>query len=500
MPPRFFSLWFRHLTTDYVALRRPALLDTPFVLAAPDHGRMIITAINREAHARGIDTGMAVADARILVPSLEVVDDPPGLSPKLLTSLARWCIRYTPIAAIDPPDGLILNISGCSHLWGGEREYLRHIITTLRSKQYDTRGAIADTIGAAWAMARYGRKTPIVDTGQQTEALLSLPVSALRLDPLLISRLQRLGLFRIHHIAGMPRQSLRSRFGNELLLRIDQAFGRVEEVIQSVEPIVLYQERLSCLEPILTAGGIGIALTRLLETLCKRLQQDGKGLRSAIFKCYRVDGKIVEIAIGTARASQQIQHLFKLFEEKIPTLEPDLGIEVFTLDAPKVEDLDPLQRTMWSGACGLDDIGLAELVDRIENKTGSNTIHRYLPAEHYWPERALQPALNITDKLTGTWPAGRPRPIHILPAPEPIVVAAPIPDYPPMHFRYRNKLHKIIRAEGPERIEQEWWIDGALHRDYYCVEDEAGARYWIFRSGHYTGGNPAQWFLHGFFA
>ncbi len=156
MSKRFVTIWFRHLTTDWLTLRRPALKNIPFVLAAPDHGRMLITAVNSAAQAQGIDTGMAVADARILVPALEVFDDQPELVDKLLKALALWCIRYTPISAVDPPDGLILDVSGCAHLWGGERSYLKGIILRLKSAGYDVRSAMADTIGAAWAIARFG--------------------------------------------------------------------------------------------------------------------------------------------------------------------------------------------------------------------------------------------------------------------------------------------------------------------------------------------------------
>jgi protein ImuB len=497
---RYLSLWFRRLKTDYVSIRRPALLHQPFVLALPDHGRMVITAANALALKEGIQTGMAVADARVLVPSLEVLDDKEGLSSTLLNQLANWCIRYSPTVAIDTPDGLLLDITGCSHLWGGEKDYLRHIVHTLRNKGFDVRAAVADTVGAAWAIARYGQVTTIAEPGEQVNALLSLPPSALRIDPLIAGRLQKLGLDKIQRIAGMARQSLRTRFGNELLMRLDQAFGRAEEHIESVVPAEVYVERLPCLEPICTAGGIEIALTRLLETLCLRMQQDGKGLRTAVFKGHRVDGQLTGAAIGTHRATHSTAHLLKLFEEKIPRMEPGLGIEVFTLEAPKVEDVGPSQSSIWEGRGGLPDKGLSELIDRVSNKMGADRVHRYMPAEHYWPERAITVTNSLDEIALERWSVARPRPVYLLPRPEHIEVTAPIPDYPPMHFRHRNQLHKILRADGPERIEQEWWIATGQHRDYYMVEDENGVRYWIFRSGHYKDEGPHQWFLHGFFA
>ncbi len=500
MGHRFLSLWFRHLLTDDSARRRPALLTTPFVLAAPDHGRMVVTAANHLAEAQGIQVGMVVADCRVLLPGLEVLDDRPERSGQLLRAMALWCIRYTPITAIDLPDGLILDISGCAQLWGGERPYLTQIVMTLRGKGYDVRGAIADSIGAAWAIARYGRTTPIIEPGSAVDAMLPLPVTALRLDSGVTNRLARLGLFKVRHIAGMGRQALRSRFGNDLLLRLDQAFGREAELIEPVVPVAPYIERLPCLEPIVTATGIGIALTRLLEALCQRLQHDGKGLREAIFKGYRLDGHIVQAGIGTHRATHSAPHLLKLFEEKIATLEPDLGIDLFTLEAPKGDDVAAHQPSIWSGATSLRDLRLAELVDRVANQFGEGCIHRYLPAEHFWPERAFVPATSFDDQALTTWSLTRPRPILILSTPESIEVAAPIPDYPPMHFRRHGRGHKVVRAEGPERIEPEWWIDGARHRDYYAVEDEPGVRYWIFRSGPYTGLQSSPWFLHGYFA
>ena len=213
-----------------------------------------------------------------------------------------------------------------------------------------------------------------------------------------------------------------------------------------------------------------------------------------------MDGKLVQIAIGTNRPSNNSTHLFKLFEIKISSIEPDLGIELFVLEAPKTDDVTPLQETLWSGACGVEDLALSELLDRLVNKVGDQAVQRYLPDEHYWPERSIKSAISLQDKPTIAWPHDRPRPIHLLSIPEPIQVTAPIPDYPPMLFRYKGILHKIIKADGPERIEQEWWLDHAQHRDYYSVEDEQGARYWLFRSGHYTSDHSSRWFIHGFFA
>ena len=500
MPKRFVAIWFRHLITDWLIIRRPELQHQPFILAAPDHGRMVITAASAAAQAQGIFVGMVLADARAIVPALQVFNNKPGLAEQLLKALCKWCIRYTPVAATDLPDGLILDASGCAHLWGGEQPYLQEIITRLKAFGYHVRVAIADTIGTAWAVARYGKVTCIIKSGEQATALLPLPPAALRLEPDLLERLQKLGLYQVNSFINMPRSALRRRFGQELLCRIDQALGREEEAIDPLLPIPPYQERLPCLEPILTATGIEIALQRLLETLCNSLQQKGKGLRTAVLKAYRVDGKIEQVEIGTNRASHNARHLFKLFENKLPTIEPALGIELFILEAPRVEDAFSQQETLWTGGCSLESITLAQLTDRLAGKTGMHTIRRYLPVQHYWPERSVIPTASMQEKPATPWRTDRPRPTQLLREPEPVEVSAPIPDYPPMLFTYKGKLHYIKKADGPERIEREWWLEEGPHRDYYAVEDQDGRRYWLFRSGHYDENKPHCWFIHGFFA
>jgi protein ImuB len=298
----------------------------------------------------------------------------------------------------------------------------------------------------------------------------------------------------------MPRSALRRRFGQAFLQRLHQALGSEQEFIQPVQPIEPYQERLPCLEPIVTRAGIEIALQQLLNTLCKRLEAEQKGIRSLRLHCHRVDDKTITVAIGTNRPSRNVPHLFKLFENKLSTIEPALGIELFVLDAVKVEDHTPVQENLWEKRGGLQDAALAELLDRFTGRFGSNCFHRYLPDEHYWPERSLRPALSLEENSTTAWRTDEPRPVYLLPKPQPIEVTAPIPDYPPMLFRYKGRLHKIVKADGPERIEQEWWLSEGQHRDYYCVEDEAGQRFWLFRAGHYDAAKTYGWFLHGFFA
>ncbi|MEO6903614.1 MAG: DNA polymerase Y family protein, partial [Bacteroidia bacterium] len=233
-------------------------------------------------------------------------------------------------------------------------------------------------------------------------------------------------------------------------------------------------------------------------TLCQRLSQENKGLRSCNFICYRLDGSSQQIDVGTNHPSRNTTHLFKLFELKIQDIAPELGIELFTLQATVVEELQNTQDALWAMNSSRD-AAIAELLDRIAGKIGAASIHRYLPAEQYWPERSFKATTSLTEKATSEWRNDLPRPLHLLPKPERIEVSVPIPDYPPLLFIYKKTLHTVKKADGPERIEQEWWMDKSKYRDYYCLEDENGGRYWVFRLGDYRTADP-QWFIHGFFA
>lgn len=500
MQKRYMSIWFRHLTTDWQTIRQPALATMPFVFSITDQGRKVVSAINKVAEDLGITKSITLADAKAIVPDLQAFDKNSVDENKILRTLGLWCIRYTPVVSTDPPDGLILDISGCSHLWGGERSYLAEVTLRLQRKGYEVHAAIADTIGTAYAVARFSTNYPIIEGGKQTQALLPLPPAALRLEPQILQRMHKLGLHTIGRFIGMPRTALRRRFGESLLLHLSQALGHERETLTPLQIPEPYQERLPCPNPVCTAESIEIAIKKLLGALCLRLQQEGKGLRGTVLQCFRVDGNIQQINISTTHPSHHCEHLFKLFLLKIPSIEPGLGIELFLLKASLIEKMPLQQESLWTKGSGLNNSHLAELLDRLAMKLGFDSFHRYLPDEHHWPERSIKTAASLLEKPTTTWNANRQRPTRLLSRPEPIEVTAPIPDYPPMTFRYRGKVHFIKKADGPERIEREWWTDPGEHRDYYQVEDEDGQRYWLFRSGHYAGEKSYQWFIHGFFA
>ncbi|PZR20160.1 MAG: nucleotidyltransferase [Flavobacterium psychrophilum] len=495
--PRYASIAFPFLLTEYAARKQPSLCGLPFVMASRQRGRMVIDAVSAQAAKKGIRAGMVLADCKAIFPALEMIETEPGRVEKLLVALAQWSIRYTPYAAVDLPDGIMLDISGCAHLWGGEAAYLEHITARLTSYGYTPQIAIADTIACAWAVARFGGGA-IIGCRKQHEALRILPPKALRLEDDVLARLKKLGMRHIGSFIDIPPSALRRRFGAELPKRIAQALGNELEWILPVQPVEPYQQRLSSMEPIASAIGITIALQQLLEALCGQLEHEGLGLRNAVLKCFRVDGMVQQIEIGTGQPSRNITHLFKLFEHRIATLEPALGFEVFLLEATKAEPLTDAQAAMWNAATQ-NDKKISELLDRVTAKIGTGTVNRYLQAQHHWPERSVKKASPLWEKPATPWRNDLPRPVHLLPAPEAIVVTAVLPDYPPMLFRHKGIRYTVMKADGPERIEQEWWLSDGLYRDYYVVEDENGARYWLFRSGPYDGDQP-KWFLHGYFA
>ncbi|GHE42722.1 Y-family DNA polymerase [Sphingobacterium griseoflavum] len=500
MKKRYAVLFFPYLLTDWYLRKNTEYVAEPVVFMASANSRMFITASNAIAQELGIFPNMLLADARAAVPQLHVLTDKPLRKKKLLEALAQWCLQFTPTVATDDLGNLLLDISGCAHLWGGEKGYLAAIIAQLGSKGYEANICSADTIGAAWAAAHYRPTGTVIDAGRQLELLSHLPPEALRLESNTLDRLYKLGFRTLDSFAAIPVDVLNRRFSSELVLRLQQFLGKVEEYLEWVQPIQPYSESLSCLEPICTDKGIEIAIGKLMTDLCARLEAEGKGLRKAKLSCHRVDGKVKTIEIGTNRPSAHVPHLCALFAQKIAEIEPGLGIELFVMDALMLDDASPLQEVLWKGSAGVSDQALVELLDKIKVRDSNCRIDRYLPNEHHWPERSIRSATALTEKKDREWPLGKLRPTRLLHPPHAIEVAAPIPDYPPMLFRYLGEVHHIKKADGPERIEREWWLELGEHRDYYYVEDEKGRRYWLFRAGHYTADTVAEWYLHGFFA
>lgn len=452
---------------------------------------------------------MPLADARALYPDIAVGAADFAGDVAALTRLAAWCGRYSPWTAPAGIDGVWLDVTGCAHLQGGEAALVAEMVERLRRRGINGRAAIADTAGAAWAVARYGAAAATVPPGEGRKALAPLPVAALRFEPELAGTLTRLGMRRIGDLYRLPRAALVRRFGSLVTERLDQAHGVLPEPLSPLPPAAPHWTRCRFAEPIATADAIAAATQNLIDALCRRLAENGQGLRRLSLSLYRVDGTLTGVAIGTVRPSREPAHLRRLLADRLGDIDPGLGIEDMVLAAPVVEPLAAAQLALpGDGPCvAPDDTDLAALIDRLGNRLGTTALSRPLPFESHLPERSVRfaPAIPSTwnhspHPAKAVWQPDRLRPVRLLPRPEPIETVAPVPDDPPLLFRWRRVTHRVRRADGPERIAGEWWRGSDETRDYYRIEDEAGRRFWLYRAGLCRSDMPSRWFLHGVFA
>jgi protein ImuB len=460
--------------------------------------------VNPAARALGLKRSGAIADARAWVPHVIVVPLDPDADAADLKRLADWATRLSPLVATDGADGLMLDIAGCAHLWGSEARMLSDLDRHMRSFGLHYRTAVADTIGAAWGAARFGagqkQTNQIVPHGEQRAALSELPPACLRLPEELCAQLQRLGLKRVADLCALPRAALARRFGAVLMDRLDQALGRLDEALSPLLPPPQCYVRMDFAEPIVQRADIDRALALLLKRLTEALRPHESGPRKLDLSCYRLDGETQRLSIGTARASLDAGHLFRLFEEKLDQLRPEDGFEAMRLSGREMERLHAHQRDFEAGGAVRHD--LAPLIDRLSNRLGEHAVHRFETRESHIPERAVRRLPPLAESPRLHWPKATQRPVRLLPHPEPIDAVAPIPDDPPVQFRWRHVLHKVRAAEGPERIAPEWWLPGeqdAEIRDYYRVEDAEGRRFWLYRAGLYQTTPAPRWFMHGMF-
>jgi len=507
---RFVSIWLRRWETDrfFRAHRKGEAPSADgaiaFALIESGAGGERLCALTSAAQKLGLAEGNLLTDARALVPHLQTSPREFEAARNDLKALTLWCARYTPFAAVDPSDGIMLDITGCAHLFSGEAAMLAGLVGRLKGFHLQARIASADTPGAAFAMARFGKtRVEVVPPGAQKDMLAPLPVAALRIEPRAADQLGKLGLKTIGQLYRLPRAPLAARFGESLLRRLDQTLGREEEAISPLSPVRVYAVRSVFPEPISLLADIEHIARDLSFRLCPQLEGDGRGAKSFALKLFGTDGSVREISVSSARLLFKPKKLAALFHERIHGIEafydPGTGIDALSLEAADVESLRPAQKPLGFER---DQGGEAFsfLMDRLAARLGPRAIGKILPRESYIPERAQRRG-QLDDKAGAQcWPDG-PRPLLLLPRPEPIKVLAEVPDGPPAQFTWRGVRRRVAFADGPERIAQEWWRDeGAPTRDYFRIEDEAHRRYWLYRDGLYgiQTGSP-RWYMHGLF-
>ncbi len=545
---RILYLWLKHWPID--RLRRLAAISpgrnrsaaavetAPFATIADAAGQRLVAAVNRAAAAAGLAPGMPLADALSFVPALSTALAEPDKDAAALHRLAEWCGRYSPWTAPDSRDGVTIEITGCAHLWGGEEALAGDLIARLGRQGITARLAIADTLGAACALARHaatGERILIAPPQATRAALAPLPVAALRLDPMTVQGLRRVGLKRIGDLYAMPRAALARRFGEIVARRLDQALGDLAEPLSPLSETPARRVRLSFAEPIAAPADLALAAERLARDLVTRLAREGMGARRLVLACHRVDGCVERIALGTARPTRDPGHLAALFKERLDTVDPGLGVEDMILAAFAVEPLGP-EQTGFAGVAASEAAGnVAALIDRLGNRLGLAAITRIETRQSHIPERAAvrvpvnaetdgrdkpghddqnlrlgrsgpgTPTVPTTRRFDQDMRINPPRPVRLFDPPEPVVATWLLPDDPPFHFTWRRRSHRVRRADGPERIAPEWWRPGSALaataiRDYYRVEDEEGRRFWLFRAGLPGGDRPPRWYVHGVFA
>ncbi|RAK59201.1 DNA polymerase Y family protein [Phenylobacterium hankyongense] len=481
---------------------------SPFALVETVKAARRLAAVDLAAARLKLHPGQKATDAKALVPELAVAEAEPQADAEALTALVDWCVRFSPAVAADAPDGLFLDVGGVAHLWGGEAQMLADFQARLLANGLPFRACIADTPGAAWALAHFAADQTIAAPGDQAGRLASLPPAALRLDPEAAAQIERLGFRRIGQLMEIPRAPLGRRFGAETLNRLDQALGRSREALAFRRPPTPWFARLAFAEPISAPEDMARVAVDISAKLCARLEAAGQGARRFELAYHRLDGKALTAAVGLSLAGHDAKRLGKLFAPKLEVLDPGFGIEVATLAAHEVERISGRQGRLDAARAPAVEDGLAPLVDRLTNRLGEDRVWRAAPAESHVPELSAARARPLDPKPAGArpWDPETPRPMRLFRRPEPLeAVIALTPDDPPSQFRWRGQLHRVRRAEGPERIGEEWWkaeiadVSVAHVRDYYRVEDAEGGRFWLFRAGLLDAEAPPKWWLHGLF-
>ena len=464
-----------------------------------------LSAVDGRAAKLGLFVGQKATDAAALVPELTSADTDDEADAAALAALVDWCVRFSPAVAPDPPDGLYLDIGGAAHLWNGEGAMLADLLARLEKNHIAARAAVADTPGCAWALAHFGPADTIAPAGHTAAHLAPLPVHALRLAGPDADQIARLGLTTVGQLMGLPRVQLTRRFGPSIVRRLDEALGRCEEALSFRRPPSPWLARLAFVEPISTPEDLARVSVDVARLLCAQLEREGRGARRFELCFHRVDGAALTLTVGLSMAGREAERIGRLFAPRLETIDPGFGIEVVTLSADGVERLGDAQGELIGGGRGPSGPDVAPLVDRLANRLGDGRVWRDEAHPSHIPERAVSRRPPLSPGAGHGWDAGRPRPLRLFTRPEPIEAMAPVPDDPPIVFRWRGLAHRVRRAEGPERLAQEWWRlapgeSGPGHvRDYYRVEDEAGARFWLFRAGLYSAPVPPRWWLHGLF-
>ena len=549
---RILSIWFPRLGAERLLRSGVLATDIPFAVVHDTGQMQVLSSLTQTAEAAGLHLGQPLRDAHAICSTLVTRLQNPQAEAGFLDALTRWAVQFSPWVAQEKPDALMLDVTGCAHLFGGEDPMMEQVIEAAEKLGLTARCGLAGTVGAAWALARYAGAAPaktrsgdaidqearatrsraakrrhwerggaapatqnsnqplahprIAPPGQVRSILARLPVAALRLENEQVTQLNQLGLRRVGDLLSQPRAPLARRFGRGLILRLDQAIGATPEPVSPGALPSRFAARLTLPEPIGLYEDISAALDRLIPRLCQLLEDKGRGARHVRLQAWRADGTMGWIETGLARASDNPDRIRPLLAMRLEDLDAGFGIDMLRLEATVTE---PLQRRTIVGHLAAaqavstrlsQDTRLDDLIGRVGGRIGLDAITRYHPASSHIPEKTAKVLPAAWSEPAETWPLPHaPRPILIW-RPEPVTA----PDRPqlPAQFRWRGRNHDLAEARGPERISPEWWLDESEWRsgvrDYWHVITKRGERFWLFYA--HGGSMSSGWFCQGEFA
>jgi protein ImuB len=511
------ALWLPRLPTDRLLrprakgapeINQPSRSETPLVVSHKANNALYVYALEARAQKLGLYKGQPLANARAMVQPLTILPADEKADAALLDHIADWCDRFTPLVTLDAPDGLLLDITGAAHLFGGERAMLATVTGLIARQGFAVTGAIAGTSLAAHALARHVPGT-IVPPGKEAEAIAPLSITALDCGDKTLRALRHAGLKTIGMVAERQASELAERLGKSFVTRLRVLLGAEEQPLQPRRPLpdLMAEQRFA--EPIVSEDCIAASLLSLSGSLSTIMEREGKGARLLEAAFFRADGKVVRLQVRSGAPLHDPKIMLRLLRQKLDTLadplDPGFGFDLIRLEALLAEETSPVTVSFDSNENGRRQV--AFLMDRLAARFGEHRVQRFVPQDTHVPEAAAVAVPAQDRDFDGAWilkrrPGDPPRrPLRLLEKPEEVsAVMAAVPDGPPSRFRWRQCRHEVARAEGPERIAMEWWKKHGLTRDYFRIETKDGQRFWLYRDGLYHQIGAPRWYLQGIFA
>jgi protein ImuB len=503
---RFLSLWLPRLATDLARRSHDVAPEAALAVVATQKNARRLAGVDVHAERLGLTPGLSLADARARHPALVTFDADPLGQAQALEKLADACSRYTPLVALDGTEALMLDVSGVAHLFGGEAGLLADAQARFAHARLTLKAGLADTPGAARALARFGRES-VAPAGLEGRAFNKLfhdlPVVALGIAPALAADLARAGLRRVGDLAMRPRAPIAARFGPELMARLDELHGLTRPSIEPRFPAPDFVAERRFASPIQHQEAVEATLNRLADDLVVLLERRMKGARRLELALFRVDGAAQRLQVAASRPLNEARAIKSLFRERLlhgEPIDPGFGIDLMRLSCLLAEDAEPSQHAFERAFEAEQAKALAELIDRLSARLGASRVTRQTLVDAHLPERSVVARAAARGETQVVLRETPPRPLRLFEQPEPIEALAEVPDGPPLRFRWRRVLREVAAIEGPERIAPPWWrgAEGPT-RDYFRAEDSFGRRYWLYREGLYGETTRPRWFVHGVF-